>query len=291
MCELEMPNEITEVTRRAIADFFTANPFSWSGRFPEDDFLSRLYDLTKLRSDDPRFRTAAEDIHRHRVRNRDGSDEWVFYDDRFNLLHAPDGDFLKFLCETVHPVVQPDAERAAMIVTALNGQLWNDGWLLVQMGLLSGRPVYGPQKGLERAVVFAEPTGWQKVDRQLQEVRTRLDAADSEEEYQEVGLLCREVLITVAQEMYDPARHCPADGIVPSATDAKRMLDAVFEAEFRGAANDDARRHAKAAVNLALALQHKRTADFKTAAICAEGTTSVVNMLAVLAGRRGRLQT
>ncbi|MGC9954503.1 MAG: hypothetical protein ABSD21_09525 [Rhizomicrobium sp.] len=285
-----MPNEISEVTRRAIADFFSADRVYWSGRFAENDFLSRLYDLTKLPSDDRRFRNAAEDIYQHCVRNRDWPDDWVFYDHRFNLLHAPDDEFLKLLCESVHPIVQPDPERAAMIVTALNGQLWNDGWLLAEVNRLSGRPVYGPQKGRGRAVVFEEPTGWQKVDRQLQEVRSRLDAADSEEEYQAVGLLCREVLITSAQELYDPARHISADGIQPSATDSKRMLDAIFEAEFYGSGNDEARGHAKAAVKLALALQHKRTADFKSAALCAEGTTSVVNMLAVLAGRRGRLR-
>lgn len=44
----------------------------------------------------------------------------------------------------------------------------------------------------------------------------------------------------------------------------------------------------KAAVRLALALQHKRLADFRTAALCAEGTWSVVNMLAIVASRRGR---
>jgi hypothetical protein len=66
------------------------------------------------------------------------------------------------------------------------------------------------------------------------------------------------------------------------------MLDAIFEVELKSSSSDEARAHAKAAVRLALALQHKRTADFTTAALCAEGTLSVVNMLALLAGRRGR---
>jgi hypothetical protein len=66
------------------------------------------------------------------------------------------------------------------------------------------------------------------------------------------------------------------------------MLDAIFEGDFKGATNEEARAHAKAAVRLALALQHKRTADFRTAALCAEGTVSVVNMLAIVAGKRGR---
>jgi hypothetical protein len=76
--------------------------------------------------------------------------------------------------------------------------------------------------------------------------------------------------------------------VKPSATDAKRMLEAIFSVELKGSSNDEARAHARAAVNLALALQHKRTPDFRTAALCAEGTWSVVNMLAILAGRRGQ---
>ena len=282
-----MANEITIVTRRQIADLIAAQ---WSGRLDEDEFLARLYDLTKLPSEDNRFRNAASDIHQHQVRNRDWADGWVFYDARFNLLHVPDDEFLRFLCETVHPLVRPDADEATALVKSYNRELTADGWALVEINRISGRPVFAAQESGARATVFEEPTGWQKVDRQLQEVRSCLDAADSEEHFQTVGLLCREALITVAQEVYDPARHVPADGVIPSATDAKRMLDAIFEADFRSSSNDEARGHAKAAVKLALALQHKRTADFITAALCAEGTISVVNMLAVLAGRRGRLR-
>jgi hypothetical protein len=285
-----MVNEISEVTRREIVDFLSSGGHSWSGRFEDDEFLARLYDLTRLPSDDQRYSNAAGDIHQHQVRNRDWSGDWVFYDRRFNLLHAPDDVFLKFLCETVHPIVRPDTEEASVMVSSYNQQLINDGWMLVETKRISGRPQFAAQKGSARAIVFDEPTGWQKVDRQLQEVRQRLDSADSEEEYQAVGLLCREALISAALEVYNPARHVPADGVVPSKTDAKRMLDAIFEADFGGSSNDEARGHAKAAVKLALALQHKRTAEFNTAALCAEGTTSVVNMLAVLAGRRGRIR-
>lgn len=62
------------------------------------------------------------------------------------------------------------------------------------------------------------------------------------------------------------------------------MLDAIFDTELKGSSNEEARAHAKAAVRLALALQHKRTADFKPAALCAEGTLSVVNSLPSLPG-------
>jgi hypothetical protein len=283
-----MDNEITEVTRRAIIDFLTASKLSWSGRMPDDDFLSRLYDLTKLPSQDHRYKNAAGDIHQHRVNNYDWSDDWVFYDSRFNILHAADNDFLRFLCETVHPLVRSAVEESLTLVEAYNAELRGDGWEIVEVRRISGKPVFGPRKTGGRAEVFDEATGWQKVDRQLQEMRSRLDAADNEEQYQAVGLLCREILISVAQEVYDTTQHIPFDGTVPSVTDSKRMLEAIFEVELKGAGSEEARTHAKAAVRLALALQHKRTAEFRTAALCAEGTMSVVNMLAIVAGRRGR---
>lgn len=66
------------------------------------------------------------------------------------------------------------------------------------------------------------------------------------------------------------------------------MLEAIFENDLKGPESKEARAHARAAVGLSLALQHKRTADFPMAALCSEGTLSVINMLAIFAGRRGR---
>ncbi len=230
-----MPNDISEVTRRAIADFLTSSGTGWSGRLQEDDFLARLHDLTSMRSTDRRFKNAAGDIHQHRVANpRDWEDDWVFYDPRFNLLHAPDGDFLRFLCETVHPIVRTDPNEAQNLVAAYNRELAADGWSLVETRQISGRPVFAAERIDQRTQVFDEPTGWQKVDRQMQQVRYQLDAAEFEEDFQAVGLICREVLISVAQEVYDPIRHSSEDGITPSDTDVKRMLEAFFAEELKG---------------------------------------------------------
>ncbi|MBY0382309.1 MAG: hypothetical protein K2W78_10365 [Xanthobacteraceae bacterium] len=281
-------NEITEVTRRAIFDYLAASEISWCGRLSDDDFLSRLYDLTKLPSYDHRYRNAAGDIHQHRVNNYDWPTDWVFSDSRFNLLHGTDHDVLRFLCETVHPLVRPEVEQAHALVAAYNGDLRVDGWEIVEVKQISGKPVFGFRKLDGRAVTFEEPTGWQKVDRQVQEMRARLDSATNEEQFQAVGLLCREIMISAGQEVYDAEAHHTEDGITPSDTDAKRILEAIFNAELSGSANEEARAHGRASIRLALALQHKRTADFRMAALCAEGTLSVVNLLAILAGRRGR---
>jgi hypothetical protein len=285
--EVIVSNEISEITRRAIIDAIAVSHESWSGRIGDGEFLARLYDLTKLPSHDHRYSNAAGDIHQHCVRNDDWAADWVFFDDRFNLLYATDDEFLRFLVETVHPIVRPNIENASALVASYNQELIKDGWNIVEIKRISDRPLFVGQR-LGSVAVFAEPTGWPKVDRQLQEVRSRLDEADTEEKYQAVGLLCREALISVAQEIYDTERHPPTDEATPSDTDVKRLLDSIFAAELKGSPNEEARAHAKAAVKLALALQHKRTADFKMAALCAEATSSVINLLAVLSGRRGR---
>jgi hypothetical protein len=136
------------------------------------------------------------------------------------------------------------------------------------------------------AEIFEGPVGWVKVDRGLEEIRKRLEEATTEEQFQAVGLLCREVLISLAQIVYDPSRHNTPDGVVPSATDAKRMLDAYLPVELAGGTNEIARRHAKAALSLANDLQHRRTASFRQAALCAEATASVVNLVAIISGQR-----
>lgn len=130
-----------------------------------------------------------------------------------------------------------------------------------------------------------DPTGWEKVDRTVDRIITTLPQASSEEQYQAVGLLCRECIISLAQAVFDPRRHQPKDGPPTSDTDAYRMLELYFSAEFAGSANEALRRHAKASLALANALQHKRTARYIDAALCAEATRTVVNIVAITSDR------
>jgi hypothetical protein len=105
-------------------------------------------------------------------------------------------------------------------------------------------------------------------------------------QFQGVGLLGRDALISLAQAVYIRERHPPLDGIEPSNTDAKRMLEAYLAVELAGGANEESRRHARSALDLANALQHRRTATFREAALCVEATTTVVNVIAIVDGRR-----
>jgi hypothetical protein len=64
------------------------------------------------------------------------------------------------------------------------------------------------------------------------------------------------------------------------------MLEAFVAAEFQGSEHEGQRKHARAAVDRAVELQHSRTASFRPAALCVEATSSVVNVIAILAGKR-----
>jgi hypothetical protein len=145
---------------------------------------------------------------------------------------------------------------------------------------LAGGPAQNP------AELSREPTGWEKVDRTMDKIINKLAKTNQEEEYQTVGLLCRECLISLAQAVFDPAKHKSSDGTKPSDTDAYRMLDAYFSSEFAGSQNEAIRRHAKASLILANELQHKRTARYKDAALCSEATRTVVNIVAITSEKR-----
>ncbi|HEV8361914.1 MAG TPA: hypothetical protein VGQ52_00225 [Gemmatimonadaceae bacterium] len=138
------------------------------------------------------------------------------------------------------------------------------------------------------AVPPREPTGWERVDRTLDKANQAFSIAKNAEDFQAVGLLCREAIISIGQAVYDPATHKTPDGVVPSATDGGRMIEAYLVTALAGGSNEKTRKHARASLELAVELQHKRTADFRAAAMCLEATSSLINLLAILSGRRDR---
>lgn len=134
--------KISQLTRRDIFDAMMVESFSWSGRLEEVEFLRRIYDLDSIPSTDSRYESASGDIYQHRVNNFDWDDDWVFRDGRFSLMNGDDEIFLRFLCETIHPVVRTDVTEAERMAQLFNTYLKNDGFALVEKTRLSGRPVF-----------------------------------------------------------------------------------------------------------------------------------------------------
>ena len=134
--------KISEATRRDIFDSIVIENVPWNGRLEEPDFLARLFDLKSLPSTDDRFRDAYGDIWQHRINNYDWDDYWVFSDTRFDLLHGEDEMFLRFLYETLHPVVRTDAEEIERLRQRYNLLLQNDGYEIVAKAKMAGRAIY-----------------------------------------------------------------------------------------------------------------------------------------------------
>lgn len=134
--------KISEVTRRDIFDALSLSGSHWAGRLEDLEFLLRLFDLKNLPSRDHRFHNAYGDIVQHTINNDDWQSDWIFYDGRFNLLSCEDETVLRFLCETVHPIVRPDVEEAERLVQMYNGHLKNDGFQIIEKMRISGKPVF-----------------------------------------------------------------------------------------------------------------------------------------------------
>ncbi len=105
-----------------------------------------------------------------------------FGDARFDLPGCSDENFLGFLCETVHPVVRPDADEALSIVKLYNDLLGHAGWKLEPTRLIAGRAIYVARKvdefhsQIDRAITAAEvlSSNWMQteIDRMQKAVET-----------------------------------------------------------------------------------------------------------------------
>jgi len=147
--------QISEVTRRNIFDEMSLLKINWAGRFDEVRFLGRIFDLKSLLSTDHRFKDAGQDIWQHRVNNYDWQDDWIFYDPRFNLLYCEDDILLRFLCETIHPVVRNDDEQVEMLFNLYNKHLKVDAFEIIEYVKISEKPVF-KGKELSRAAKLIE---------------------------------------------------------------------------------------------------------------------------------------
>ncbi len=171
---------ISESTRCNIIDGLRIADMNWFGHLKDIDFLQRIFDLRALPSNDERYDNAEDDIYQHRVANYDWPNEWLFSDERFDLLHISDEQFLKFLCELLHPIVRPDMAEVENLRVILNNLLRVDGWELVEFMRIAGHPVFvarqlvpGASQAVSSARAILTPGNADYIAQQI----TRMEAA------------------------------------------------------------------------------------------------------------------
>ncbi len=271
-------NTITEITRQGIIGCYSPES-KWSGSLGDADFLTRLFDLKKMPSKDNRFDNAYRDIWQHRTYKDDWVDDWIFSDERFNLLLAPDDVFLKFLCETVHPKVRKDEKDAEVLVAKYNAWLKKDGWELFRKvdasdGHIFGARVIGSPMDLDK------PDGWKKVDTLIQEMRFILRTAVAEGDYHNIVLISLDTMEAIAHAADGQNPVVGEDA--PIETNAEERIRYILEEELKGDANKEALNYAKAALKLARSLQRSNNFDKPSAAMLVEATQSLENVVEIL---------
>ena len=142
------------------------------------------------------------------------------------------------------------------------------------------------------ALLYADPIGWSRVDRTMDRIRGLLTTAATEEQFNEVGLLCREGLISLAEAVFEPSKHppLPNDNTDVSRTDVKRMVGRYVASEYPGSSNREFRKCVDSTVDLANKVTHRRTSTHRDAVLCAQATINLIGLIAVISGKRDRDQ-
>lgn len=122
------------------------------------------------------------------------------------------------------------------------------------------------------------PTGWDRVDRSIAEMTSRLKVADVEEKYQAIGMLGRETLISIAQQVFIKEKHPSDDGTDIGLADAKRMLSAYITFEL-AEKSEIVVKLVKSAVDMSNQLTHDRSATKRAAGICVLAVSFIANLI------------
>jgi hypothetical protein len=171
---------IKRQTRLDIFDGLRIHRVPWAGDLSEVQFLERIWDLSSLPSNDYRYSDAAGDIYQHRINNYDWDDDWIYADERFDLLGCNDQTFVQFCTNMLHPAVRSDTTQTKEVAALLNDTLAADGWELAPDRKIGGLATYRARRVGERDPVVVEPTLHEKVadpalfDEHLRRIRAGL---------------------------------------------------------------------------------------------------------------------
>lgn len=134
------------------------------------------------------------------------------------------------------------------------------------------------------ATPIVEISDWDRINRTVIKIKQNSNNANNEEDFQQIGLLCREVIISLAQVVYNPDEHGKTDekGTVIGKTDAIRMIGNYINVRLAGSSNEELRAYAKATNKLANLLTHKRDAGKQDMLLSVSATIALINFIGIL---------
>ena len=131
---------------------------------------------------------------------------------------------------------------------------------------------------------FIKLDDWERIKRTVIKIKRDSNNAKDEEDFQRIGLLCRDVIISLAQAVYNPTKHGTADenGVIIGNTDAVRMIGNYISKELPGSSNDELRAYAKNTNKLANRLTHERNATKKDMLLTVSSTIALINFIGII---------
>lgn len=134
----------------------------------------------------------------------------------------------------------------------------------------------------EQQLISYEPTGWEKVDDGITKLKEVLIKANETADFQSVGMYGRELLITLAQTVFDIEKHPSPDGTDIGKADSKRMLEAYIHYCLHRRSKEREIKFAKSSIDFSNELTHNRTATQMDAELCYNAVLSTVHIIKVL---------
>lgn len=131
-------------------------------------------------------------------------------------------------------------------------------------------------------LISYEPTGWEKVDDGVARLKEVLTEANETADFQSVGMYGRELLITLAQTVFDKEKHPSPDGTDIGKADSKRMLEAYIHYCLHKRSKEREIKFAKSSIDFSNELTHNRTATQMDAELCYNAVLSTVHIIKVL---------
>ena len=137
---------------------------------------------------------------------------------------------------------------------------------------------------LSIATPIVELSDWERIHRTVVKIKQFSSVARNEEDFQQVGLLCRDVIISLAQAVYNPSVHGAYDekGTEIGKDDAVRMIINYINTCLKGSSNEELRAYAKTTNKLANKLTHRRNASKIDMLLCVSATIALINFIGII---------
>jgi hypothetical protein len=132
---------VSDITRQHLA--VALDPWPLAGKSDLLEMLRKFWAIDNITSSFDVFRTLADDIHQHTIKNDDWSNAEILQ--RVGFSTCSQSLLFRFLEDVVHPIRREQAEQEQVVAT-LNPILRRDGYCLLPGKRISGYPTYSVQE-------------------------------------------------------------------------------------------------------------------------------------------------